>query len=95
MKTLPEILRDALLLLNDVRREHVVIARGHTHDPLDSRSVVYQMRVRREEGYPHYSGETRSWLGRSWSDWREHIGWLGGPSFDISDVLATDWRIVA
>lgn len=95
MKTLPEILRDAILLLDD-GREYIVIARGH-HEPLDGRSSAFQIRLRRDidMGLTRYRCEERSWLGEQWSSWREQRGWLGGSSFDISDVLATDWRIIS
>jgi len=104
MKTLPEILRDAILLL-DEGREHVVIARGHAHEPLDGRSQAWQIRLRRDPlvdlldqrnmGLSEYRCETRGWLGEQWSSWHEQRGWLGGGSFDTSDVLATDWRIIS
>ena len=95
MKTLPEILHDAILLL-DTGREHVVIVRGH-HEPLDGRGEAFQVRLRRDvdTGLSAYRCEARSWLGAQWSIWREHRGWLGGGGFDIDDVLATDWRIVS
>ena len=94
MKTLPEILRDAMLLL-DEGRESVVIARGSQHEPLDGRSKAFQIRVRCnvDMGLFQYSCEARSWLGGQWSSWSVHHGWLGGAGFDIRDVLATDWRI--
>jgi hypothetical protein len=94
MKALPEVLRDALLLLDGGGREHVVIARGH-HEPLDGRSHAWQIRLRhdRDMGLSEYRCETRGWLGEQWSSWHERRGWLGGAAFDISDVLATDWRI--
>lgn len=96
MKTLPEILRDAMILLDDHNREYVVIERGH-HAPLDGRSATYQIRLRhdRDMGLSEYRCEPRSWLGEQWSSWRERRGWLGGGSFDTSDVLATDWRIIS
>ena len=92
-KTLPEILRDAILLL-DEGRESVVIARGG-HEPLDGRSSAHQIRLRHEADPPlsAYKCETRGWLGRQWSSWHERDGWLGGGGFDIADVLASDWRI--
>ncbi len=96
MKTLPEILRDVILLL-DNGREHVVIARGH-NEPSDGRDQAYQIRLRREEIVTRvckYTCEVRSWLGRQWSSWSVHHGWLGGASFAIDDVLATDWRIAS
>lgn len=94
MKTLPEILRDALLLLDD-GRENVVIARGHSHEPLNARSEAFQIRLRLDGdmGLSEYRCEVRSWLGEQWSSWRDQRGWLGGGSFDTSDVLAIDWRI--
>jgi len=94
VKSLPDILADALILLGD--REHVVIARGD-HEPLDGRNSAYQIRLRREHnwGLTTYCCETRGWLGESWSNWCDRRGWLGGAAFDIVDVLATDWRIIA
>lgn len=94
MKTLPEILRDAMLLLNH-GHERVVIARGHshTHEPLDGRSEAFQIRLHRDEAVSEYTCEVRSWLGDQWSSWRDRRGLLSIGSFDISDVLATDWRI--
>ena len=89
MKTLPEILRDVKVLLDDRDREHVVIARGD-HAPFDGSHATYQLRIRHDDRC-----EARSWLGAQWSSWREHCGWLGGGSFDTRDVLATDWRIVS
>jgi hypothetical protein len=96
VKTLPEVLRDAMLLLLGEGREHVVIARGHDgHEPLDGRGEAYQMRLRHDVDLNQYRCEARSWLGEQWSSWREHRGWLGGAGFDIYDVLATDWRIAS
>ena len=94
MKTLPEILRDAMCLL-DEGRESVVIARGQQHEPLDARSEAFQLRLRHDIdiGLPEYRCEARLWLSGQWSSWQDHRGWLGGGSFDTSDVLATDWRI--
>lgn len=93
MKTLPEILHDAMLLL-DGGRESVVIARGQRHEPLDGRSEAFQIRLRHnvDMGLSTYRCEARSWLGEQWSSWREQGHRLGGGSFDIDDVLATDWR---
>ena len=48
MKTLLEIIRDAMLLL-DEGRESVVIARGQQHEPLDGRSEAFQIRLRCSE----------------------------------------------
>ena len=95
MKTLPEILRDAMVLLDD--RERVVIARGQVGQPPDGRSAAYQLRLRHDVdmGLSAYRCEARSWLGGQWSDWREHRGWLGNGGFDVDDVLAMDWRIIA
>lgn len=90
VKTLPEILRDAMLLLADPCIESVVIERGD-HEQLDGRSSTFQIRLRHEAE----QCETRSWLGAQWSTWSAHRGWLGGGGFDVSDVLATDWRIVS
>ena len=94
MKTLPKILRDAMLLLAE-GREYVVIARGQQHAPLRPSSEAFQIRLRHDVdvGLYEYRYEARSWLGEQWSNWREHRGWLGGAGFDIDDVLATDWRI--
>jgi len=107
VKTLPEVLHDAMLLLGD-DRENVVIARGQQHEPLDARSEAFQIRLsvatsivgaRRMGDEPfsltRYSCEARSWLGEQWAHWRVHRGWLGGASFDLDDVLATDWRIAS
>jgi hypothetical protein len=95
MKTLPEILRDAFLLL-DEGHEWVVIERGD-HEPLDGRSSAWQLRLRyeRDMGLTRCCCSTRGWLGEQWSSWQDRRGWLGGGSFDTSDVLATDWRIIA
>ena len=102
MKTLPDILRDAMLLLEDdsYGRENVVIARGHAHELLDDRSRAFQIRLQPDDvdGYGFvggFVGETRAWLGAQWSEWRIQQGWLGGIGFDIADVLAADWRIVS
>lgn len=94
MKTLPEILRDAMVLL-DEGRDSVVIARGQQHEPLDGSSAADQVRLRRavDEGLCVYRTEERGWLGGRWSNWYERGHRLGGGSFDIDDVLATDWRI--
>lgn len=94
MKTLPEVLRDAVVLLTE-GHDRVVIARGDQTEPLDGRSSAFQARIRRDvDTYvTTYRCETRSWLGEQWSSWTERRGWLGGASFDIADVLATDWRI--
>lgn len=94
MKTLPEILRDAMLLLEG-GREHVVIARGD-HEPIDGRNDAFKIRLRLDTdmGLSAYRGETSGWLGEQWSSWCERRGWLGGAAFDIDDVLATDWRIL-
>jgi hypothetical protein len=96
VKTLPDILRDAMLLLGD-GRENVVIARGHAHEPLDGRSSAFQIRLLASTsfGLIKYRCESRSWLGEQWSNWRVHHGWLGGASFDLDDVLATGWRIAS
>ena len=96
MKTLPEILRDVMILLDDRTREYVVIERGH-HEPLDGRSSAFQIRLWNavDMGLSEDRCEARSWLGAQWSSWRDYCGWLGGGSFDTSDVLATDWRIVS
>ncbi len=93
--TLTDILGVAARLLGTAQRDHVVIERGHTHAPLDGRSSVFQLRLRHDVdiGLSEYRCEARSWLGGHWSDWREQRGWLGGGGFDISDVIATDWRI--
>jgi hypothetical protein len=125
MNTLPEILRDVMLLL-DGKREYVVIARGPEQvETLGGRGSAFQIRFRLGDG-PWYAdnafraraslgllfteddseqskitketkirSESRSWLGGEWSKWREHCGWLGGPGFDIGDVIATDWRIIS
>ena len=95
MKTLPEILRDAKILLDTSDR--VVIARGE-HTPTDGRSCAYRIRLRHDVemvGLSAYRCETSGWLGEAWSSWTERRGWLGGASFDIDDVLATDWRIAS
>ena len=94
MKTLPAILRDAMLLLDD-GRENVVITRGHPPEHLDGRKEAFQIRLRHDidMDLSEYRCEVRSWLGEQWSSWRDQRGWLGGGSFDTSDVLATDWRI--
>ena len=107
MKTFPEILRDAMLLLH-ADHESVVIARGRQIDALEGqalqllRSKAFQLRLRYDgsdsddEYLSHYKYEARCWLGVQWSNWHEHPhGWLGGAGFDIRDVLATDWRIVS
>ena len=96
MKTLPEVLRDAIILLDDRARKYVVIERGH-HEPLDGCSATFQIRLRHDldMGLSEYRCETRSWLGGQWSSWGEHRGWLGRGGFDTSDVLATDWRIIS
>jgi hypothetical protein len=96
MKTLPEVLRDAMILLDDSARAYVVIERGH-HEPLDGRSSTFQIRLGHDldMGLSEYRCEARSWLGEQWSNWRAHRGWLGGGGFDTSDVLATDWRITS
>ena len=96
MKTLPEVLRDVMILLDDPRVERVVIARGD-HEPLDGRSSTFQIGLRHDVdmGLSEYRCEARSWLGKQWSTWREQRGWLGGGGFDVSDVLATDWRIIS
>lgn len=95
MKTLPDILRDAMLLLDD-GRDGVVIARGH-EEPLTPRLSAFQIRLQVSSsfGFPKYRCQSRSWLGEQWSTWRVHHGWLGGASFDLADVLATDWRIIS
>lgn len=102
MKTLPEILHDAMLLLTlnkfDEDRESVVIARGQCLKSLDGqalrllRSEAFQIRLwyDQDDTAENYMGryrcEARSWLGTQWSSWR-------AGRFDIDDVLATDWRI--
>jgi hypothetical protein len=93
VKILPEILRDAIVLL-DGGREYVVIARGD-HEPIDGRGQAWQIRLRvdRDMGLSRYRCETRGWLGEQWSSWYERRGWLGSAAFDLEDVLATDWRI--
>lgn len=101
MKTLPDILRDAMLLLDtksdDAKRNvGVLIARGH-QEPLEVRSQAFQITLFVEtlEGARTCIGsKSRGWLGAQWSSWHEHRGWLGGASFDLADVLAADWRIV-
>jgi len=101
MKTLTEVLRDALILLGDEARDHVVIARGHQDEPLGPRSQAFQIRLHRDHDYvwgaarPVHRCETRRWLIEEWSSWSESRGWLGGAGFDIDDVLATDWRVVS
>lgn len=92
MKTLHEILHDAMILLGDPRVLHVEIARGD-HEPLDGYSSAYQIRLHRD--VYRIRCETRAWLGGQWDRWREYRGWLGGGGVDIADVLATDWRIIA
>lgn len=94
MKTLPEVIRDAMLLLGG-GRESVVIARGQHGEPLGDRSSAFQVRIRRDGamGVFIYRCEARCWLGGQWASWREEGHRLGGGSFDIDDVLATDWRI--
>lgn len=94
MKTLPEILHDAKLLL-DGAWESVVIARGQHHEPIDGRSEAFQIRLRYDVDTDTYRCETRGWLGEQWANWHERRGWLGGAGFDIDDVLATDWRIAS
>ena len=98
MKGFPEIIRDAMILL-DQGVERVVIARGDSENPLQARHSAFQFRLRRVTGLPARlnlcAGESRSWLGEQWSDWRERIGWLGGLGVDLDDVLASDWRIVS
>lgn len=101
MKTLPEILRDVIAINEEAHAPArngrvIVIARGD-HEPLDGRSSAFQLQVRHDVdmGLDEYRCVARSWLGEEWSIWREHRGWLGGGGFDVSDVLATDWRIIA
>jgi len=91
VKTLPDVLHEAMRLIDD-HHESVVIERGQSHEPLDGRSEAFQLRL--DRGSSQYTCEMRSWLGARWSSWREHHGWLGGPGFDIRDVLADDWRIL-
>lgn len=105
MKTLPEILRDVMLLLAlDADRESVVvIVRGQCLKSLDGqalrllRSEAFQIRLWHDQDdsadnyMGHYRCEARSWLGAQWSSWREQLP--RGAAFDIDDVLATDWRI--
>jgi hypothetical protein len=103
-KTLPEILRDAMLLLDD-GREDIVIARGQQLEALDGqalrllRSKAFQIRLwhdtRDDPSQSQYRCEARTWLGAQWSSWSAQCGWLGGAGFDIHDVLATDWRIAS
>lgn len=95
MKTLPEALRDVMLLLGE-GRDTVVITRGN-HEPLDGCSAVFQIRIRHDgaTGMSAYRCEGRSWLGGQWSNWDEQRGWLGRAAFDIRDVLSTDWRIIS
>jgi hypothetical protein len=97
--TLIEVLHEVLPRLI-AGQEQIVIARGDAHEPLDGGNQAFQFRLRRNQIDDHYTWhgdprcETRSWLGGQWSEWRERYGWLGGPGFDIRDVLATDWRIL-
>lgn len=107
MKSLPEILRDAMLLLDDrdSDREDVVIARGQQLASFDGQALrllsskAFQIRLRHDTrddpDQSQYRCESRTWLGAEWSSWSEQCGWLGGAGFDIRDVLATDWRIVS
>jgi hypothetical protein len=92
--TLPEILHEAIRLLDASEDARVVIARGARHELLDGRGQSYQVRLRRDTIFTklfEYRCETRGWLGEQWSSWHERRGWLGGAGFDIADVLATDW----
>jgi hypothetical protein len=101
MKALPEILRDAIILLNEKRAyreryglkdvdQRVVIGRGDS-GPLNGRTYdAFQIRLCLE-GPVEYKCESRVWEGAQWSKWREY----GGAAFNIRDVLATDWRIVS
>jgi hypothetical protein len=100
VKTLPEILHDVMILLADRPEpvERIVIARGD-HEPLDERCSAFQIRLR-PSVWSHDVDmgllcEARSWLGEQWDSWREHRSLLGGGGFDVSDVLATDWRIIS
>lgn len=36
----------------------------------------------------------RGWLGDRWAEWTERTGWLGEAAFDLSDIRATDWRVL-
>jgi hypothetical protein len=91
VKSLPEILRDAVVLL-DGGREYVVIARGD-HAPIDIRSHAWQIRLRVDRELSFYRCETRGWLGEEWSSWSNRCGRFSSAAFDLDDVLATDWRI--
>ena len=93
MKALPEILHDVRILLSDPRVLWVEIERGD-HEPLDARSSAFQFRLYLDANMKVLC-RARSWLGGQWGIWREHRGWLGGGSFDVRDVLATDWRIIS
>ena len=94
MKTLPEVLREAIALL-DTSRARVIIERGNL-EPLDARSEAFQICLQKFRYWsePEYKSEARSWLGEQWGPWRPYDGWLGGAGFDLRDVLATDWRIL-
>jgi len=105
VKTLPEILRDAMLLLElDNDRENVVIARGQQLKAFEGQPLrllqceAFQIRLWLERSDSAdtdlYRCEVRAWVG-GWSSWKEHRSWRDGASFDIHDVLATDWRIVS
>lgn len=94
-----------LLLELDTDREDVVIARGqqfgdHEGPPLlillckDSQIRLW---IRRKDSTDTdlYRCEPRTWLCGGWSPWREHRSGRDGASFNIHDVLATDWRFVS
>lgn len=95
MKALPAILNDVMILLTDphVARARVTITRGD-HEPLDERCSTFQLRLSLDDERDLLC-EARSWLGGQWSSWHKNQGWLGGGGFDVRDVLATDWRIIA
>lgn len=99
MKTLPDILHEVKTLLDTRACDHVVIARGG-HEPRGPTCDAFQIRIRPDGRdvalvLSECRCEVRAWLGEQWSRWREQRGWLGGGGVDISDVLATDWRIVS
>ncbi len=106
VKTLPEILRDAILLLEfDIDRENVVIARGQQLEAFEGQALrllqceAFQIRLWRETSDSAdtdlFRSEARMWFSGGWSAWKKCHSWRDGASFDISDVLATDWRIAS
>jgi hypothetical protein len=86
--TLHDVLHEVLRHLELRPLTDVTIERGDDTTKPDGRSEIRQLRFGLDETVLTY--EYRWWMGEQWARWLT----AGGISFELRDVLATDWRIL-